>query len=151
MDLGYLPHSWLASGCCIDSLLCLMYLSRRRYPSKLSFHHIFSASLQRLSSSQDSLSTTWEGNLRTKFDKSTSQQDTRSPCQPYVDLTKETDFETLWPMRTLQHLDPDQDAATQQEIREVQWAQDARDLGRRTIFADITQKSSSWWTVWKCT
>jgi hypothetical protein len=31
-------------------------------------------------------------------------------------------------MRTLQHLDPDQDAATQQEMRELQWAQHARDL-----------------------
>ena len=31
-------------------------------------------------------------------------------------------------MKTLQHLHPDQDAATQQEMREAQWAQDARDL-----------------------
>ena len=31
--------------------------------------------------------------------------------------------------KTRQHLDPDQDAGTQQELREAQWAQDARDLG----------------------
>jgi hypothetical protein len=56
-----------------------------------------------------------------KCEKATSQQDSKAPCQPYVDLTKGNDSETPQPMRTLQHLDPDHEAATQQEMREAHY------------------------------
>ena len=45
-----------------------------------------------------------------------------------MDLTKDTDSETPRPMRTLQHLASDPEETTQQERREAQWAQDAREL-----------------------
>ena len=54
------------------------------------------------------------------LETATSQQAFRAPYQPYVDLTKDTDSETPRPMWTLQHLDSDQDEATQQEMREAQ-------------------------------
>ena len=63
------------------------------------------------------------------METATCQQAFRAPYQPYVDLTKNTDSKTPRSMRTLQHLDSDPEEATQQERREAQWAQDARELG----------------------
>ena len=74
------------------------------------------------------------------LETATSQQAIRAPNQSYVDLTKNTDSETPWPMRTLQLLAPDLEETTQQERREAQWAHDARELGEadyiRRYYAD---------------
>ena len=74
------------------------------------------------------------------METATRQPDIRAPNQPYVDLTKDTDSETLCPMRTLQFLASDPEEMTQQERREAQWAQDARELGEadyiRRYYAD---------------
>ena len=72
--------------------------------------------------------------------KATSKQAIRAPNQSYVGLTQDTDSETPWPMRTLQFLAPDPKETAQQERREAQWAQDARELGEtdyiRRYYAD---------------
>ena len=78
---------------------------------------------------QEHLLTPEEENCWTMLETATSQQAIRAPNQSYVDLTKDTDSETPWPMRTLQFLAPDLEETTQQERREAQWAQDARELG----------------------
>ena len=70
--------------------------------------------------SQNHLLTSGKENRRTMFKTATSQQASWAPYQPYVDLTQNTDSDTPWPMRTLQHLASDQqEEATQQERREA--------------------------------
>ena len=78
---------------------------------------------------QEHLLTSGEENRWAMLETATSQKAIWAPYQSYVDLTKDTNSETLWPMRTLQHhLASDTEETTQQERREAQWAQDAREL-----------------------
>ena len=65
--------------------------------------------------------------LRTQLEIST-QQETRTHYQPYVDLTMDPDPGTALTLRTPLAADPVQGDAPQEVEREEQWAQDARDL-----------------------
>ena len=79
-----------------------------------------SAEAPRPTISQDYLLTLGEENRWAKMQIPTSQQESRAPGQPHMDLTRDSHSETLRPMRTLQHLDPDHQAATQKKLREAQ-------------------------------
>ena len=93
----------------------------------------------RTTTSQDYLSTRGDGR-RTELVQSDSQQGDKTPSQPNLDLTRDTEPETPRTMRTPHHLAADGEAATQQELGETRWAQDASDLGEteyiRRYYAD---------------
>ena len=82
----------------------------------------------RTTTSQDYLLTLGDGR-RTEVVQSNSQQDYKTPCQTYLDLTRDKEPETPRNMRTPHHLAPEGEAITQPELSEANWARDDRDLG----------------------